>query len=62
VKTYGADGGCFGNNRDGVERWGRHLMGGAAAVRFHRPDSGLGLSASAIASLRAARKVRSDWI
>ena len=55
VKTYGADGGRYGNTRDGIERWWRHLIGGAAAVRFHRPDSGEGLSAAAAASIRAAR-------
>lgn len=59
VKTYGADTGRYGNNRDGVERLWRHLIGGAAAVRFHRPDSGLGLSAPAIASIKAARKLES---
>ncbi len=59
VKTYGADGGRFGNNRDGLERWWRHVIGGAASARFHRPDSGLGLSAPAIASLKAARKLES---
>lgn len=59
VKTYGADGGRFGNNQDGLERFWRHLIGGAASARFHRPDSGLGLSAPAIASLRAARKLES---
>lgn len=59
VKTYGADGGRNGNNRDGVERVWRHLIGGAAAVRFHRPDSGLGLSAPAIACIKAARKLES---
>jgi hypothetical protein len=59
VKTYGADGGRFGNSRDGLERWWRHLIGGAAAVRFHRPDSGLGFSAPAAASIRAARKLAS---
>ena len=47
VKTYGADGGRFGNNQDGLERWWRHVIGGAASARFHRPDSGLGLSAPA---------------
>lgn len=57
VKTYGADGGRFGNSREGIERFWRHLIGGAAAARFHRPDSGLGLSNQAIASLRAARKL-----
>jgi hypothetical protein len=57
VKTYGADGGRFGNSRDGVQRWWRHLIGGAAAVRFHRPDSGLGLSEEAIGSLKAGSKL-----
>jgi hypothetical protein len=59
VKTYGADGGRFGDNRDGLERWWRHVIGGAASARFHRPDSGLGLSEPAVASLRAARKLES---
>lgn len=59
VKTYGADGGRFGNNRDGLERFWRHVIGGAAAARFHRPDSGLGLSELAKAALRAARKLES---
>jgi hypothetical protein len=59
VKTYGADGGRFGNNRDGVERLWRHIIGGAAGVRFHRPDSGLGLSEPAVASIKAARKLES---
>ncbi len=59
VKTYGADGGRFGNSQDGLERWWRHVIGGAASARFHRPDSGLGLSEPAIASLRAARKLES---
>jgi len=57
VKTYGADGGPFGNSHDGVERWWRHLIGGAAAVRFHRPSAGLGLSGKAVTSLKAARKL-----
>jgi hypothetical protein len=57
TKTYGADGGRYGNNRDGLERWWRHLIGGAASARFHRPDSGLGLSAPAQAALRTARKL-----
>ena len=59
VKTYGADGGKYGDNRDGLERWWRHVIGGAAAVRFHRPDSGLGLSAPAVAAVHAARKLES---
>lgn len=59
VKTYGADGGRFGNDRDGLERWWRHVIGGAASARFHRPDSGLGLSPKAVASLQAARQLES---
>ncbi|MBI1321465.1 MAG: hypothetical protein GC168_21305 [Candidatus Hydrogenedens sp.] len=59
VKTYGADGGKFGTTQDGVERWWRSVLGGAASARFHRPDSGLGLSDTAKASLRAARKLES---
>jgi hypothetical protein len=59
VKTYGADGGRFGNNQDGLERWWRHVIGGAASARFHRPDSGPGLSAPAAASIRAGRKLES---
>ncbi len=59
VKTYGADGGRFGDDRNGVQRWWRHVIGGAAAARFHRPDSGLGLSGKSIGSLMAARKLQS---
>ncbi len=59
VKTYGADGGRHGNTRDGLERWWRHVIGGAATARFHRPDSGLGLSDLSIASVKAARKLES---
>lgn len=55
VKTYGADGGRHGNTRDAIKRWWLHLLGGVASVRFHRPDSGLGLSAESIASVRVAR-------
>ncbi len=59
VKTYGADGGRFGTTRDGVERFWRSVIGGAASARFHRPDSGLGLSPPAVASIAAARKLES---
>ncbi|MBM4026292.1 MAG: hypothetical protein FJ280_12955, partial [Planctomycetes bacterium] len=59
VKTYGADTGRFGNDRDGLERFWRHIIGGAASARFHRPTSGLGLSESAVAAIKAARKLES---
>ncbi|MBI2423662.1 MAG: hypothetical protein HYV27_12605 [Candidatus Hydrogenedentes bacterium] len=57
VKIYGADTGRYGTDVDGLERFWRGLLGGAASVRFHRPDSGLGLSERAQANIRSARMV-----
>ncbi len=58
TKTYGADGNKFGHtNQDAIERFWRHLLGGVAAVRFHRPDSGLGINDQAVHCIRAARRV-----
>lgn len=60
TKTYGATGNKFGHNdQDAIERYWRHLLAGAASLRFHRPPSGLGLSDKAIACIRAARKLES---
>lgn len=61
VKTYGADGGRYGNNRDGEERFWRNLMGGTASCRFHRPDSGLGLNDSAKAHIRSFRMLLAEF-
>jgi len=55
VKTYGANSGHYGTTRDGQERFWRSLLAGVAAVRFHRPASGLGLEPIAQANIRAAR-------
>lgn len=55
VKTYGADTGRYGNDQDGTERFWRHLIGGLASVRFHRPPSGLGLTPKAQAHVKSAR-------
>ena len=55
VKVYGANSGRYGNTRDAQERFWRNVIGGLAAVRFHRPPSGLGLSEIAQAHIRAAR-------
>ncbi|MFV0593240.1 MAG: hypothetical protein ACK5M7_17840 [Draconibacterium sp.] len=57
VKTYGADGGIFGDSNDGLERWWRHILGGAASARFHRPTSGLGLSTLSMNSVKTAREI-----
>ncbi len=60
TKTYGATGNKFGHNdQDAIERFWRHLLAGAASIRFHRPDSGLGLSDKAVACIKAARKLES---
>lgn len=55
VKIYGADTGEYGTTRDGIERFWRSLFGGAASARFHRPESGIGLSKPAQNHLRSAR-------
>jgi hypothetical protein len=57
VKTYGADGGTHGNTNNGIDGWWRHVTGGTASARFHRPPSGLGLSELSLASVRAAREI-----
>lgn len=60
TKTYGATGNKFGHSdQDAIERFWRHLLAGAASMRFHRPDSGLGLNDIAVSSIRAARKLES---
>ncbi|MDD4269825.1 MAG: putative collagen-binding domain-containing protein [Pirellulales bacterium] len=60
TKTYGADGNKFGHtDQDAIERFWRHLLTGAASIRFHRPDSGRGLNDKAVACLKAARRVES---
>jgi hypothetical protein len=59
TKTYGAKGNKFGTDQDGIERFWRHLLAGAASIRFHRPVSGLGLNDKAVAAIRAARKLES---
>ena len=53
VKIYGADTGEYGTTRDALERFWRSILGGSASVRFHRPASGIGLSATATAHLQS---------
>ncbi len=58
TKTYGADGNKFNHtDQDGIERFWRHLLAGAASIRFHRPSSGMGINDKAVASIRAAREL-----
>ena len=46
VKTYGADTGRFGNSQDGIERFWRHVIGGAASARFPSARFGTGALAA----------------
>jgi hypothetical protein len=48
-----------GTPKDGVERFWRNLIGGAASCRFHRPGGGIGLNEVARACIASARKVES---
>lgn len=61
VKIYGADTGEYGSTRDGVERFWRSLIGGGASVRFHRPESGIGLNETARAHLRSADRFLAEF-
>lgn len=57
VKTYGADGGRHGTTNNAIDSWWRHLLGGVASARFHRPPSGLGLSELTMALVKASRAI-----
>lgn len=45
-----------GTPREGVDRFWRALLGGIAAIRFHRPPGGLGNNLAARACIRSARR------
>jgi len=59
TKIYSAGETSFGSGtpKDGVERFWRNLIGGAASSRFHRPTSGIGLNEISQACIRSARQV-----
>ena len=48
-----------GDSDNAIEEWWRDLMAGVAGVRFHRPTSGIGLSAEAKKCISATRMVES---
>jgi hypothetical protein len=56
VKTYGNDFGRHGGGtQNGIQSFIRSALFGSAAVRFHRPSSGLGLSDTAQAVIHGVR-------
>lgn len=59
TKIYGGNKSSWGSgtNDDGVERMLRHVLGGSASIRHHRPPSGCGLNEKAQASIQAVRKM-----
>jgi hypothetical protein len=57
VKTYGNDLGRHGGGtHNGIQSFIRSTLFGSAAVRFHRPSSGLGLGDTARAVIRSVRE------
>lgn len=61
VKIYGSATGPYGSDNDALERFWRGIVGGSAAVRFHRPPSGIGLNDVAQATLRSTRLFLSEF-
>jgi len=56
VKTYGNDQGRHGGGtHNGIQSFIRSTLFGSAAVRFHRPTSGLGLGDTALAVIHGLR-------
>ena len=64
VKIYGGSDDTFGSEDDAIDRFWRNLLGGAASVRFHRPDLGIGLDEAAQKHIRSARMITDelDWM
>lgn len=65
VKVYGGDrdnpGNLWaGNRQDGKERLWRNVFAGHAAVRFHRPPSGIGLNEEAQSQVKSLRMLTKE--
>lgn len=62
TKIYGADGSPWGDWIDdnwALKRFWRHIIGGAAVSRFHRPPWGMGLNTGARNAIKAVRLIES---
>ncbi len=62
TKIYGANTGrgWEGSDDNATARFWRNIIGGSASSRFHRPSSGLGLSAVAQTHIRSMRMLTSE--
>jgi hypothetical protein len=60
IYSAGNTGWGSGTPQEGVARFWRNILGGAASSRFHRPSSGIGLNELAQACLRAARQLERE--
>ncbi len=60
IYSDGETGFGSGTPKDGVERFWRNLIGGAASCRFHRPGAGIGLNDIAKACIGSARKLETE--
>ena len=62
VKIYGADNSQIwsGSVTEGQERFWRNIFAGHAAVRFHRPGAGIGLSGLAQANISSMRALTEE--
>jgi hypothetical protein len=55
VKVYGAETSWAGSAQEGMQRFWRNVFAGSAAVRFHRPPSGLGSTDIALSNIKSMR-------
>lgn len=55
IKVYGASQSKYGDAKNALDRFWRNILTGVSAVRFHRPDSGIGLNDQAVSTLTALR-------
>jgi hypothetical protein len=61
TKQYGADTSPWADSSDeGIDRVVRSVFGGQAAVRFHRPPAGLGISPRAQKVIKSLRMMESE--
>lgn len=57
IKIYGANGSKYGDQQQALARFWRNVLAGTSALRFHRPESGIGLNDTAIGTMRALRSL-----